>query len=237
MLRDLQKQIVASNDSRQQHHLESSTRQVELLSLVKNTIIPQLLAPRGPLAASNLLQSESSRRPLLFTVRWTQKRIFEFVLFDVLLRTNRLRRCGRFTEDEKQLRHMSSVLLRFRPSILLKWLLKTVVFLEITWGETVGGLKINPRFYVQIPDSHQLIKAARTGDISLLRRLFNTNSASALYMTSAGWTPLHVSIRVSNNKSLKANSFQFAAAKGHLDICDFLISHGADLNAVGYIGM
>lgn len=172
---------------------------------MKDTIIPQLSAPRSPLATSNLSQSGSSRRPLLFTVIWTQKKIFEFVLFDVLIRTNRLRRCGRCTDDEKQLRHISSVLLRFRPSVLLKWLLNTVVFLEMTWGDTVGGLKINPRFYVQVPDSHQLIKAARTGDISLLRRLFNTKPASALCMTSAGWTPLHVSIRVSNNKSLKAN--------------------------------
>lgn len=166
---------------------------MELLSLVKDTVIPELLAPRGPLATPQLLRFESPRRPLLSTVRWTQKWIFEFILFDLLIRTNRLRRCGRSTEDEKQLQHVSGVLLRFRPSFLLTWLLSTVVFLEMSWGDTVCGLKINPRFYVQIPDSHQLIRAARTGDISLLRRLIRMNPALALCMTSAGWTPLHVS--------------------------------------------
>ena len=120
--------------------------------------------------------------------------VFEFVLFDVLIRTNRLRRRGRFINDEKKLRQASSVLLRFKPSVLLTWLIDTAVFLEMTWGGNIAGLQINPRFYVQVPDSHPLLKAARTGNISLFRRLINTNSASALCMTSAGWTPLHVSV-------------------------------------------
>ena len=41
----------------------------------------------------------------------------------------------------------------------------------------------------------------------------------------------------SSKKSQKLIIIQFAAAKGHYDMCDDLISHGADVNAVGYIGM
>ena len=74
----------------------------------------------------------------------------------------------------------------------MTWLVENAVALDITWGGTVGGLKINPRFYVQVPDSHQIMKAARTGNMSLVHSLISTNSASALCMTSAGWTPLHV---------------------------------------------
>ena len=200
--------MVVSNTSYQQHHLESSTGQLELFSSINNTVVPQLPALDDCLANPNSLQPGYSRRLPFFTARWTQKKVFQFVFFDILLRTNNLRQHGGFIKDKKQLRQAWSILLRFSPSTVLAWLVETNVVLELSWGSTVDGLKINPRFYVQVPDSDQLMKAARTGNISLAHKLISMNSASALCMTSAGWTPLHVSYTLCEReeRSLEAKS-------------------------------
>ena len=185
--------MVLSITSHQQHPLESSTDQRQLYSVIDNKIVPHVSSPHGHSATSHSLQSGCPRCLPLLTARWTQKWLFQFALFDIIIRTNGLRQRSGLTKNEKRFRQASNVLLRFKPSPLLTWLVNTAVFVEMTWGDTVGGLKINPRFYVQVPDSHQLIKAARTGNISLVRELINTSSATALCMTDAGWTPLHVS--------------------------------------------
>ena len=185
--------MIVSNTSYQQHHLESSTGQLELFSSINNIVVPQLSALRGSLASPNPSQPGYLKRLPFFTARWTQKQAFPFVLFDILFRANDVRQHGGFIKDKKQLRQAWSILLRFSPSTLLAWLVETVVVLEMSWGNSVDGLKINPRFYVQVPDSHQVMKAAKTGNMSLVHNLISTNSASTLCMTSAGWTPLHVS--------------------------------------------
>ena len=185
--------MAISNTFYQLHHLESSTGQLELFSSINNTVVPQLSALRGCLASPNSLQPRCSRLVPFFTARWTQKQVFQFVFFDILFRTNDLRQHGGSIKDKKQLRQAWSVLLRFRPSTLLARIVETVVVLDMSWGNTVNGLKINPRFYSQVPDSHQIMQAARTGNMSLVHNLISTNSASALCMTVAGWTPLHVS--------------------------------------------
>ena len=187
--------MVVSSTSCQQHHLESSTGQQELLSSINNMVVLQHSALGGRLASSKSLQREYPRRLPFFTARWTQKQVFQFVFFDILFRTNHLRQHEGLIKDKKQLRQAWSILLRFRPSTLLAWLVETVVILDMSWGNTVDGLKINPRFYVQIPDSHQVMKAARTGNMSLIQKLINMNIAPTLCMTSAGWTPLHVSFK------------------------------------------
>ena len=204
--------MVLSNTSYQQHHLHSSASQLELSSSINNTDIPQLSALHSCSANPKSLQPGYSRRLPSFTARWTQKMVFQFVFFDVLFRTDDLRHHGGFIKDKKQLRQAWSMLLRFSPSTLLAWLVETVVVLELSWGSTVDGLKINPRFYVQVPDSHQVMKAARTGNISLVHKLISKNSASALCMTSVGWTPLHVShtshtFCEHEERSLEAKSF------------------------------
>ena len=185
--------MVVSNNSSHQYHLESSTSQRELLASIDNAVIPQLSALCSYLANSNSLQSEHPRRLPYFTARWSQKRVFHFVFFDILIRTNDLRGHEGFIKDERQLRQASSILLKFDPSNFLAWLVETTVILDMSWGNPVNGLKINPRFYAQVPDSHQVMKAARTGNMALVRNLISTNSASALCMTVAGWTPLHAS--------------------------------------------
>ena len=201
--------MVVSNTSYHQYYLESSTRQRELLSSINNTVVPQLSVLRNYLASSHPFYPEYLRRSPFLTVRWTQKWVFPFLFFDILIRTNDLRQHGGFIKDKKQLRQASSILLRFSPSTLLAWLVETVVMLDMSWGNTVDGLKINPRYYVQVPDSHQIMKAARTGDMSLVLNLIGTNTASTLCMTSAGWTPLHVSYTFLEQKEnpLEANSF------------------------------
>ena len=201
--------MVVSNTSYHQCHLESSARQRELFSSINNTVVPQLSVLRDYLASSKPFYPEHQRRSPFLTVRWTQKRVFHFLFFDILIRTNDLRRHGRFIQDEKQYRQASSILLRFNPSTLLAWLVETTVILDMCWGNTVDGLKINPRYYVQVPDSHHIMKAARTGNMSLVRNLISTNSASTLCVTSAGWTPLHVSYTFLEQKELprEANSF------------------------------
>ena len=201
--------MVVSNTSYHQYHLESSTRQRELLFSINNTVVPQLSVLRDYLASSHPFYPEYLRRSPFLTVRWTQKRVFPFLFFDILIRTNGLRRHGRFIKDEKQFRQASSILLRFKPSTLLAWLVETAVILDMSWGNTVDGLKINPRYYVQVPDSHQIMKAARTGNMSLVHNLISTKSASTLCMTSAGWTPLHVSYTClkQKEKPLEAKSF------------------------------
>ena len=186
VLPDVHQQMVVSNTSDHQYHVESSTRQLELLSSINNTVVPQLSALHGYLASANSSQPEYLRRLPFFTARWTQKRVFQFAFFDIIIRTNDLRQHGRFIKDKKHLRQASSILLRFSPSTLLAWLVETVVVLDMSWGNTVDGLKINPRFYVQVPDSHRVMKAARTGNMSLVRNLISTKSASASCMTSAG---------------------------------------------------
>ena len=185
--------MVVLNTSHHQYHLESSTGQRELLSSINSTVVPQLSALRDCLAISNPLRPERSRRPPFLTARWTEKWVFQFMFFDILIRTNDLRRRGGPIEEEKQLRQASSILLRFRPSSLLTWLVKTAVVLDMSWRGPFNGLRINPRFYIQVPDSHLILKAARTGNIALVHKLISTSSASPLCMTSAGWTPLHVS--------------------------------------------
>ena len=182
--------MVVSNVSCQQHHLESSTGQQELLSSINNMVVPQHSALHGCLPSSKSLQREYPRGLPFFTARWTQKQVFQFVFFDILFRTNHLRQHEGLIKDKKQLRQAWGILLRFRPSTLLAWLVETVVVLDMSWGNTVNGLKINPRFYAQVPESHQVMKAARTGNIY---DLINTDTAPILCMTSAGWTPLHVS--------------------------------------------
>ncbi len=179
--------MLISNHSQRQHYLESSTRQRELLSLMNNLVL------LGGLATSNSLQPGYFGRPPPSMGRLTQKRAFQFGLFSILTRTNDLKQYRRNIKDNKQLRQASRVLFKFNPSTLLAWLVETAVVLDLTWGGTVGGLKISPRFYVQVPDSHHFMKAVRTGDMSLVRDMIRTNAVSGLCMTSAGWTPLHVS--------------------------------------------
>ena len=198
-----------SNTSYQQHQVDNSTSQLELFPSINKTIVPQLSALRDCSTNLNSLRPGYLRRLPIFTATWTQKKIVRFVFFDILVRTNDLRGYGGPSKDKKQLRQSWSILLRFVPSNILAWLVETVVVLELSWGSTVDGLKINPRFYVRVPDSHQVMKAARTGSISLVRELISKNSASTLCITSAGWTPLHVSYTVfeQRERSLEAKSF------------------------------
>ena len=209
VLTDLHQQMVLSNTCYQQHHVGSSTGQLELFSSINNTIVPQLSALRDYSTNPNSLRPGYSRRLPIFTATGTQKQVFRFVFFDILVRTNDLRQYGGSSKDKKQLRQAWSILLRFMPSPILAWLVETVIVLELSWGSTVDGLKINPRFYVRVPDSHQVMKAARTGSIALVHELISNNSAAALCMTSAGWTPLHVSYTFFEQKerSLEAKPF------------------------------
>ena len=185
--------MVLSNAIQQQHHLESAAGQRQLLSLMENTVVPRPLARYGYMASVNSIQSGCSKGPTQYTASGMSKWVFQFILFDLLIRTKGLRSCGSVIKDGKKHQQASSLLLRFKPSTLLVWLVETAVVLDISWGGAVGGLRMNPRYYVHVPDSHQLIKAAKTGNTSHVRELIDTDSGSALCMTEAGWTPLHVS--------------------------------------------
>ena len=162
---------------------------------------------------------EYRRRLPFFTARWTQKQVFQFVFFDILFRTNHLRRHEGLIKDKKQLRQAWNILLRFRPSTLLAWGVETIVVLGMSWGNTGDGLKINPRFYAQVPDSHQFMKAARTGNMSLIYNLINTKTAPILCMTSAGWTPLHVSYMFLDQKEKERKNEKSHSEPDPIPVC------------------
>jgi len=78
-------------------------------------------------------------------------------------------------------------------------------------------IKFSPVFAEVIPDNHQMIISAASGDLDNLRILIKSKDAPRpSSVTVSGWTPLH-----------------YAAAAGHDEVCRLLLQHGASTDRAG----
>ena len=128
--------------------------------------------------------------------------------------------------NSPELRHIiskakrSRVTIAFVPSPVF-W--QTIIHLQLEWIARFGTFivpMLNLQFLDVVRDDHPIIQASIRGDLPILERKLLTLEVSPLCSTMAGWTPLH-----------------FAAAYGHLNVCELLIAHGAPPNATGIRGV
>ena len=92
------------------------------------------------------------------------------------------------------------------------------------------------QFWPEVSEKHNSIRYAQTGSIAGLRGLFQSGKANPLVRTPAGWTLLHVGHSEPVYRCQLMDS-KYAAARGHLDTCKFLLEHGASAAASGFVGV
>ena len=194
-MREVHEHVKESSIVLQQHNLERSAEEQEMISLMKLLLLPQVLSLKGytdgvKRAGNKRSEPQSTYRSGAYTMKWSQHIKYHFMIFGLLIRTGRIRI---YDKQQKKLRQASHVLFDFKPFPLLEVVLNTAITVDIRWGNTLNGIWICPRLYTQVPKSHHLVEAAKTGDVLLLRSLICTDFVSPFCRTTDGWTLLHVS--------------------------------------------
>ena len=82
---------------------------------------------------------------------------------------------------------------------------------------TTSGLRLSLRVSQLVPDDSHIFELCRLGDVNGVRELLYQGEASLLDINSRGTTPLHMSARYL-----------------HPDLCQFLISKGANVDALDF---
>ncbi|KUJ18612.1 uncharacterized protein LY89DRAFT_667688 [Mollisia scopiformis] len=104
------------------------------------------------------------------------------------------------------------------------WLTKVGVKygVEANLFATATGWQFNFNPIRAVPDDSPIFNACRKGNLSTVRFLLSEGDASVRDTNSKGWTPLHFA--------------SLAESETSVDICEFLISEGADKTALVFEG-
>jgi hypothetical protein len=82
-----------------------------------------------------------------------------------------------------------------------------------------------------LPSSAQVFRYARNGDVSIIRSMFLLRKATPTDTTPDGASLLNVRYTQWNSMKPPIDSYQIATQNGHLELVEFLLQCGADVEA------
>ena len=151
--------------------------------------------------------------------QFSETQIFDLSFGRIVLRRSGPDSSSPHRRSRKQTR-AHALALEFMPS---KGFFQTIVRLHVEWTASLHAISLphaSLHFSDIVPEDHEIMQISRRGDAVTLKQLLSTGAVSPSSCTTAGWTPLH-----------------FAAAKGHVEVCQLLVDENASLHATGLRGV